>query len=739
MKISHSLKFTWRPAAYTVAAMFATVSLPSTAAAASPLVSKASGLCLDLVGSDATAGAAIDIWGCNGGSNQQWEFTAAGEVRTLNGTRCLDAFGGGTAAGTKVISWTCSGGANQKWTLQGNGQLVGQASGLCVDVVGNGTANGTAVGLWTCHGGNNQIWTKGGATNPGTPVGTSDNPDFGPNVTIFDQSVPSATIQAQLDAAFKPQVLNPNAQFGSFRRAFLFKPGRYSGIWANLGFYTSIVGLGQSPDDVNIQGNINVDSGWNYGDAGNATQNFWRSAENVALAPTGGTNRWAVSQAAPMRRVHVIGNLHLGPSNQDFGQGYSSGGYLADSKVDGSISSGSQQQWYTRDSNIGVWYDGVWNIVFSGVQGAPAQSFPAKWNTASPYTTLNTTPVSREKPFLYIDGSGKYRVFVPALRTNSSGASWVNGSTAGSSIPMSQFFVAKPSDSAATLNNALAQGLNLFLTPGTYHLNQTLKVTRANTVVLGIGFPTLVPDNGVDGMAIDDVDGVKIAGVLFDAGTVNSQTLLTVGQSGSAANHSGNPTTIQDVFFRIGGAVAGKATNSLIVNSNNTIIDHIWAWRADHGISATGWNVNTADYGVVVNGRDVLATGLFVEHYQKFQVLWNGENGKTVFFQNEMPYDVPNQGAWKSNGSTNGYAAYKVADNVKTHEGWGLGSYCFFNTNPSTNATRGFEVPNTSGVRLHSVFTVSLGGVGTISHVVNNTGDAAQGTSTIPVNLVNFP
>ena len=563
---------------------------------------------------------------------------------------------------------------------------------------------------------------------------TSDIPDFGPNVTIFDPSTPATTVQSKLDAAFNSQLLSPTAQFGGQRYAFLFKPGSYS-VWANVGFYTALAGLGQNPDDVTIRGAINADSGWNYGDEKNATQNFWRSAENLAVVPNGGTDRWAVSQAAPMRRVHIIGNLHMGPSNQDNGQGYSSGGYIADSKVDGIVSTGSQQQWYTRDSSVGQWYDGVWNTVFSGVLGAPAQSFPTP-----PYTTLATTPVSRDKPYLYIDSSGKYRVFLPSLRTNASGASWAGGATPGTSLPMSQFYVAKPGDSTATLNQALAQGLNLFFTPGTYHLSETLKVTRANTVVLGIGFPTLVPDNGVNAMTVADVDGVRIAGLLFDAGTVNSAALLTVGVQGAGTSHAANPTSVQDVYFRIGGAVAGKATTSLIVNANDTIIDHIWAWRADHGSSATGWTINTADTGLIVNGNNVLATGLFVEHYQKYEVIWNGQNGKTIFFQNEMPYDVPSQSGWTS-GRGNGWAAYKVADGVTSHEAWGMGSYCFFNiggTNTNINAARGFEVPQTSGVRLHDVFTISLGGNGTITNVVNTTG-ATTPLNTTPSNVISYP
>ena len=566
--------------------------------------------------------------------------------------------------------------------------------------------------------------------DPGT-LPTSDNPDFGPNFTIFDPSTPPTTVQAVLDNAFNAQKLSPTAQFGPQRYAFLFKPGSYA-VNANLGFYTALAGLGQNPDDVTLNGSVNVDSGWNYGDQANATQNFWRSAENLAVAPTGGTDRWAVSQAAPMRRIHVLGNLVLGPSNQGNGQGYASGGYIADTKVDGLIASGSQQQWYTRDSTLGNWFDGVWNMVFSGVAGGPATTFPAP-----PYTALATTPVSREKPYLYLDAAGKYRVFVPDLRTNASGASWIGHATPGSSIPMSQFYVAKPGDSAATLNAALAQGLNLFFTPGTYHVADTIRVTRANTVVLGIGFPTIQPDNGVDAMFVADVDGVKIAGLLFDAGTTNSANLLVVGPSGAGASHAGNPSSVQDVYFRIGGAVAGRATNSLVVNSANVLIDHIWAWRADHGSAPTGWTVNTADTGLVVNGANVLATGLFVEHYQKFNVVWNGQGGRTIFFQNEMPYDPPSQSAWRADAT--GYAAYKVGAGVTTHEGWGLGSYCYFNVNPAIHAAHAFEVPAVSGVKFHSLLTVSLGGVGVIDHVVNDTGAAAQGASTVPVNIVSFP
>jgi len=553
-------------------------------------------------------------------------------------------------------------------------------------------------------------------------------PDLGPNVVVFTPDMPQADIQAKVDSIYTQQVDN---EMGTQRYALLFKPGTYGSsakpLDIRVGYYTEVDGLGQDPSAVTINGGVTA-TGRN---GSGALDTFWRSVSNLTIhvVPTAdgchtGNEMWAVSQAAPMRRVDVKDFTTFMPYCEN--PNYASGGFVADSRLEGGALNGSQQQFYVRNSDLGAgWSNGVWNQVFSGDINAPAQSFPNP-----PYTTLTATPVSREKPYLYVDASGAYSVFVPSAQTDSKGTTWASGHTPGRSLPLSSFFVAHPTDSLAKINSALAQGKNLLVTPGVYDIAQSIAVKRADTIVLGLGMATLTAQNGAIPMTVADVQGVDIAGLTFDAGSVNSPTLLRVGsghdKGGKHVGTASDPTALQDVFFRVGGPHVGKATTSLEVNSDHAILDDVWAWRADHGVAGSvGWTVNTADTGVVVNGDDVTATGLFVEHYQKYNVVWNGERGRTVFFQNELPYDAPNQAAWQHDG-VNGYAAYKVADTVKTHEAWGLGSYIFTNVDPTLHATQSFEVPNTPGVIMHDLTTVALNkNAGTIDHVIDGRGTAA--------------
>ncbi|UQN08950.1 glycoside hydrolase family 55 protein [Deinococcus sp. QL22] len=578
--------------------------------------------------------------------------------------------------------------------------------------------------------------------------------DLGTRVTVFDPSMPVAKIQAILDETYAKQVDN---EMGSERYAYLFRPGTYGTaeqpLQIKVGYYTEISGLGASPQDVVINGKVEVYNRC-LGDGGTsnciALVNFWRTVSNLTVQVNGAgqdgcrgsANFWAVSQAVSMRRINIQGgNLSL----MDYctaGPQFASGGFLADSKT-AFIINGSQQQWLTRNSTIGGWSNGVWNQVFAGVEGAPDDTtFPNP-----PYTTLAATPVSREKPYLYLDAQGNYQVRVPSAQTNSRGTSWAAGMTPGQSLPLSDFYVATPADSVQVINNQLTRGRNLLLTPGVYDVAQSISVKRANTVVLGIGHATLTAVGGAVPLTVADVPGVIIAGVTVDAGTTTSPVLLQVGKkngnNGARKVDPADPVTLSDVYFRVGGPHIGKAETALEVNSDHVLIDHTWVWRADHGIEGFSgdterWNTNRGRNGVIINGDHVTATGLFVEHFQEYNTIWNGENGTTVLYQNELPYDPPTQADWM-NGSVEGWAGYKVGNQVKTHQLFGGGVYVFNQNNPSIHTENGFEVPQTPGVKLRHIMTVNLS-AGTVDHVVNGVGAAADTSKVgIPVYITEYP
>jgi len=566
---------------------------------------------------------------------------------------------------------------------------------------------------------------------------------LGPYVCVFTPSMSQANIQADVNAIYAQQVDN---EMGTTRYALLFEPGTYgsqnSPLDIPVGYYTEVDGLGQDPSGVVINGGVTA-----IGKNGSgALDIFWRSVSNLTIhvVPTAdgchtGNEMWAVSQAAPMRRVDVKDFTTFMPYCEN--PNFASGGFVSDSRLEGGALNGSQQQFYVRNSDLGTgWSNYVWNQVFSGDIAAPAQDFGA----GAAYTTLAQTPVSKEKPYLYIDGTGAWNVFVPSFQTNSVGPTWANGHTPGTSIPLSQFFIATPSDSVSTINNALARGLNLLLTPGVYNVDSPIKVKRADTVVEGLGFATLTATNGNSVLTTADVPGIDVSGLIVDAGPVNSPVLVQIGSkngnNGVPHNQASNPTTLQDVFFRVGGPHVGKATVALEVNSDNTILDDLWIWRADHGVpGSVGWTVNTADTGLVVNGDHVTATGLFVEHFQKYNVIWSGNAGEVIFFQNELPYDPPTQADYEHDGVL-GWAAFKVADNVQSFQGYGMGSYIFTNVNPDIHVSHAFEVPDTPGVQMNDLLTINLSGPGTIDHVINDTGGPVSSANPdVASQVVSYP
>jgi len=573
---------------------------------------------------------------------------------------------------------------------------------------------------------------------------------LGSNVIVISPSESVATIASTLNAIGTQQ--NPN-QFGTQRYEILFQPGTY-GSAANpldfqVGYYESVEGLGQNPSQVVINGTIDS---WNQCTNGvqtecYATDNFWRSVSNLTINVAGltgcfaGEEVWAASQASPMRRVDINGNTTL----MDYCDGtpdWASGGFIADSELNGTVENGSQQQYVTRNTDIGSWTNGVWNQVFCGDPGAPAQSFGAtslQSGGPEPYTTLGTCPTTQEEPYLYTDSSGNYNVFVPSVETNSSGPSWANGNTPGTSLSVNNtFYIVNSSSTITTINAALAAGENLLFTPGVYSYASTINVTKADTKIIGLGFATIIPTAGQTTINVADVGGVNISGLILDAGPVNSPTLLTVGTAGSTVSHASDPVSIDDVFFRVGGAEVGSVTDAFIDNSNNSILDDIWSWRADHGAGGGSWTSDTAATGLTVNGNNVTAYGLAVEHYQQYETVWNGQGGTVIFYQNENPYDVPNQAAWMSSATQDGYPAFYIPNSVTTFQGYGMGSYSNFDVGPAIENAMGFQAPDTSGVVFHDVFTIWLNNFGGIESVINGTGAAVSSTNAGPSNVVTY-
>jgi hypothetical protein len=589
---------------------------------------------------------------------------------------------------------------------------------------------------------------------------------FGPNVCVFTDTMSQAAIQKDLDSIATQQV--PVAsQFNSQRYAVEFRPGTYGSagdpLVFQVGYYTQVAGLGAMPQDTVINGAIDVFN--NLCTAGtqdcNSDDNFWRSLSNLTLnvnlpssppayAPpivdpfgTGCTNSaemWSASQAAPIRRAIINGSVVF----QDYcaNHNFASGGFIADSKVSGSLNFFGNQQYLVRNSSIGGAAgcpNGLWNMVYSGVQGAPAPVFTGQ---CQQNTVLPASPVTEEEPFLFTDSGGNYNVFVPAVQHGSSGPSWVGGQEAGTTLPLSKFFVATPGMSGAAISAALAGGQDLILTPGVYDLSQPIVVSHPGTVILGLGLATLVPQHGNAAMVVVPNSGVKLSGLIIDAGPVNSPVLLSVGTPGPGP--AGNPDVIQDIYFRVGGAetTPTSASVSLLDNASNSIIDNVWAWRADHG-NAVGWTRNTGATGLVVTGSGVTAYGLAVEHYQKNEVVWSGQGGTDIFFQNELPYDPPSQSDWMASPTQNGYPAFLVSPNVKTFQGYGMGSYVvFIQTSATLHDAEAFQAPHTPGVQFHNVFGVWISGSGGLDSIVNGAGGPVTSTNpgTVePVDLVSYP
>ena len=546
---------------------------------------------------------------------------------------------------------------------------------------------------------------------------SGDNEIFGDKVIIFSPEDSPETVAAKMieinDSLFGRE-MSPN------RYAVLFRPGDYTAAGLiNVPFYVHIAGLGKSPYDVRIS---NIHTPPHLRD-GNGTCTFWRSAENFSIAGKATydepeTFKWAVSQAAPLRRIHSERVLRTQWEN-----GWVSGGYAADCVFEAAAGSDHQQQWFYRncrlDEGRGDFREEKYNYCLQGVELGDKADFDSYYGNSARdnVTFIPTTGIIREKPFLYIDDDGRFNVFRPALRLDSKGVSYSQTDMGlGESIDLlDNFYIVKSQTPASEINAQLKKGKSILFTPGMYTLDEPLCVENPNAIVMGIGWATLIPGekNSETAIKVADVDGVTIASLLFDAHW-SSNTLIQIGDMKTEIRHTANPILLADLFFRIGGfrPAPVHVDHAVEINSNDVIGDHFWIWRADHGVrGSVGWNVNTAKNGLVVNGDDVKVYGLFNEHFQEYQTLWNGENGQMIFYQCETPYDAPEQSVYMSHdGTVDGYAAYKVADHVKCHDARAMGIYdVIFRDIRIANSV---EAPESEGVIFTNLCNNSLSAPG---------------------------
>lgn len=596
---------------------------------------------------------------------------------------------------------------------------------------------------------------------PATPASWIFNPTGVANGTTAATYVfsPTASISDINNVANQIYALNGGTasssacsqQFTNGRFAILFQPGSYTGTYINVGYYTSVAGLGADPTQTLLG---DVTSPQNCGPAidPGALNAFWRSAENFTTTPTiqplgnGATGDnimvWATSQACPIRGVNVEGELWLFQLGTGYASTYCSGGFMADTTVTSptGIILGGQQQFFVRNSDGALPSDGVWNYVYVGCPDAPVVQCPA----LPLITNIAATPVIAEKPFIsYISGASGYALNIPQRQTNKSGTSQDDPPTI-TSVPFTYVYVTTPADTAETINAQIQAGNHILLSPGIYSLEGSIELNQADTCLIGIGFPTLIASNGEPCIVVTG-DHVRVGGLILQAGPNPTSSLLQWGTPGDSITEG----YLYDCFTRIGRFDADNQTfnqvnTSVQINSNNIVCDNLWLWRADHDAINTGdtpstgvnYGNNPSINGLIVGqggtaqyGKNTIIYGLASEHHLQDLVQWHGDNGICYFFQAEFPYDAG------ATYASDGYAAYRVGSQITAHDGWGLGAYSnFYNTGVVVGIPFVMPVYNAQST-LNNVFTRYLNSQGGITFVVNNQGQAvnASGPGPYPV------
>ena len=560
------------------------------------------------------------------------------------------------------------------------------------------------------------------------------------------------------------QTFTSDFHFSSRRNAILFAPGEYHGLDLQVGYYTQVLGLGTSPEHVHF---VNCEHGIyvaalnkHLHEHGTCLDAFWRGAENFASSATNGM-QWAVSQAAPLRRVHVHGNLHLFD-----GGAYASGGHLANSRIDGKTLAGGQQQFLYRNVNLGQGASGgAWSMVFVGSTG----QFPSATigNDTSPSITLLEEPKIRiEKPYVALKDDGttfELRVPLPVFSAQDGATttlSTMGPMTDGSHEESRDFVrvrVVRADEPVSRIQEALDQGKDVILAAGIFELEKTLQIRHENQVLLGIGLATLAaPNDGSPCIHVESgVGGVRIAGIMLEAterpfqettGENETQaesysTLLEWGEAGvQDSGQSENSGALFDVFCRVGGATLGDrraihVDAMMRIHSDNIFGDNLWLWRADHAelrenetanyphISPIYWQVEQDEFrvetGFEIHGNDVTIFGLAVEHANGHQTVWSGNRGTVAFYQTEFPYDVSQETFGEKE-----FRGYVVGNNVTEHELHAPGLYSNFR-NECVVVKTAVVHPESDAIHVVNPFTVRLDNHVGIKTIVNGKGDFA--------------
>jgi hypothetical protein len=596
------------------------------------------------------------------------------------------------------------------------------------------------------------------ATNPctkaPTPYATVPANPFGANVTIFDPSMSVSSINAALSAA-------PPA--GGGKRQFFFMPGTYGDpsitpatattsnvIQAQLASGTIIAGLGTSPCDVVINGALDIKNG---GLAILPAQMSDLTINPIEIGSPADSMTWYTSQTATLRRVNILGNLYVSPVVQSAGHcqnpcnpitqgfdinlipGVANGFAITNSVVTGNVingdglnrpgveGNGGNSDIYFQQDDIGGYSGFGSDMVFNGTVGAPSDNFGP--GSISPYaapgdiTNVTRAPVIREAPWVYYDGH-HFQVFRPSAQFDVRGPNWSTDWGQGHSLALSSFYIATVAagDNATTTNAALASGKNLLFGPGTYVLDAPITVTRPDKVVMGLGDPILRADNTSTLVVKDSAPGTVLSkfnadGRAFDPSDLGpfADNQVVIGDTPHGAGSQTDPTTLSDVS-----SVSG-ATNAFLLNQDYAILNQSEIQtnnNSGNGYTTTNWTASSGNTGAIVNGNHVTWQGIWLEHFKKTELTWNGEYGNVTFLENErpltVPFDTPGEigvqpHVWKMSADFDGYPALAVTPTVDhfTLDGFqswsrlGNGCYC--------NVTSVITTPVKPGVTFHALFT----------------------------------